>query len=173
MKRFVLVVVMIAAASPALASTMILQAMTLKDGRTDLIFTLTDSASVLHGPFVEIRPAGENETNFLATYEAAFDAAQTQAEIASNISSVETIGSLATPTFQYSTVAANVAALRAAYAVATQLQAVMMGDYLNSLTDAQLEAAFGLTATQVTTLRTNKLGPAATLAASIRASAGQ
>ena len=95
------------------------------------------------------------------------------AEIAANIDSVSTIGSLASPTFVYSTVAANVAALRAAYALATRSQVIMMGDFLASLTDGQLQTAFGLTAGQVTTLRTNKLTLAATAAATIRAASGQ
>src|ERR1017187_1933425 len=44
-------------------------------------------------------------------------------EILININSVSTIGSLAVPTFVYSTVAQNVAALRAAYLVSTRTQA--------------------------------------------------
>ena len=54
----------------------------------------------------------------------------------------------------------------------TQTQAVMSADYLATLTNAQLMAAFGLTLTQVQTLRTNKLTPAVSLAASIRSSTG-
>lgn len=94
-------------------------------------------------------------------------------EVSANISGVTTLGSLFSPTFVYSTIAENVAALRLVYAVATQLQAVMIGDFLNTLTSLQLQNAFGLTAGQVTTLKTNKLTPAANLATSIRASAGQ
>jgi len=94
-------------------------------------------------------------------------------EVSDNISAVLSLGSLATPAFVYSIVADNVVALRAAYAVATQLQAVMIGDFLSTLTNLQLQNAFGLTAGQVTTLRTNKLTPAATIAANIRAAAGQ
>ena len=93
-------------------------------------------------------------------------------EIANNISSVETIGKFAVPTFAYSTVAQNVAALRIAYAAATQTQAIFIGDYLESLTDVQLENAFGWTAGQVATLRTNYLIPAQTSATSIRAAVG-
>lgn len=95
------------------------------------------------------------------------------AEVAANVLGVTTLGSTFSPTFAFSTVAENVAALRLAYASATQDQAVMIGDYLSGLTNAQLQSAFGLTAGQVTTLRTNKLTPAANVAASIRASIGQ
>lgn len=94
-------------------------------------------------------------------------------EVRANIYGVTTLGSLFSPTFIYSTVVENVAALRAAYLTASNFQAVMMGDYLNSLTNGQLQTAFSLTAGQVTTLRTNKLTPAANLATSIRASTGQ
>jgi len=95
------------------------------------------------------------------------------AEIAYNVLTIISVGSLASPTLVYSTAAQNFAALRAAYKDATQVQAVMIGDFLNTLTDAQLQNAFNLTAAQVTSLRTNKLQPAATLAAQVRATAGQ
>ena len=95
------------------------------------------------------------------------------AEVQANIQGVTSLGSLFTPTFVYSTVAENVVALRLAYQTATQFQCVMMGDFLNTLSSAQLQAAFSLTAGQVTTLKTNKLTPAATLASSIRATVGQ
>lgn len=94
-------------------------------------------------------------------------------EINTNVNAVISLGSLASPTLQYSSATQNFAALRLAYATATQTQAVMIGDFLNTLTDTQLQNAFGLTAAQVTTLRTNKLQPAATLAASIRSTTGQ
>ena len=58
------------------------------------------------------------------------------------------------------------------YRVATQTQAVMIGDYLAARTDAQLQVAFGLTAAQVTALRSSKLTPAATAAATVRATTG-
>ena len=93
-------------------------------------------------------------------------------EIANNIAAVSSIGSLAAPVFVYTTAAQNAAALRQVYATMTQTQAVMSADYLATLTNAQLMAAFGLTLTQVQTLRTNKLTPAVSLAASIRSSTG-
>ena len=94
-------------------------------------------------------------------------------EIAKNIGQVTTNGSLASTSLLYSNAAPNFAALRLAYKVATQTAAVMIGDFLSTLTDNQLGNAFGLTAGQVTTLRTNKLTPAASLASSIRSSVGQ
>ncbi len=94
-------------------------------------------------------------------------------EIGRNIVQVITLGSLAVPTFVHSTVAQNAATLRAFYQVSTQLQAVMIGDFLNTLTNAQIATAFSITTQQAATLRTNKLAPAAALAADIRAAAGQ
>lgn len=94
-------------------------------------------------------------------------------EITNNIVQIRTLGSLAVPTFVKSTVAQNAAAVRIAYQTATQLRAIMIGDFLSSLTDAQLRAAFGITQAQVLVLRTNKLTPAANSAASIRAAAGE
>lgn len=139
----------------------------------EVIFTVLDDAGVVHGPTVEFRPLAENTTTFLTAVAAAMAASLIAGEIASNIDQIVSLGSLAAPKFVYSTAVANVAALRAAYASATQLQAVMIGDFLNSLTDAQLESAFGLTSTQVATLRTNRLVPAAAVATNVRAAAGQ
>lgn len=94
-------------------------------------------------------------------------------EILSNIADVTSNGSLATISLVYSTAAQNRAAGRAAYQNSTRVEAVMIGDFLSSLTDGQLQTIFSMTAGQVTTLRTNKLTPAATTAAAIRAAAGQ
>lgn len=95
-----------------------------------------------------------------------------QSEIKSNLAEIMTNGSLAVVTLKNSTVAENAAALVVAYVDAKRTEAIMIGDFLNSLTDAQLRTAFGLTQQQVTNLRTNKLAPAATEAAAIRAADG-
>lgn len=95
------------------------------------------------------------------------------AEIAMNIAGVMVNGSLATISLVYSTAAQNRTAGRAAYLNAARVEAIMIGDFLSSLTDAQLQTIFSMTAGQVTTLRTNKLTPAATSASAIRAAAGQ
>jgi hypothetical protein len=93
-------------------------------------------------------------------------------EVSTNIGSIMTLGANAIFTLVYSTVSENVAALRAAYASAIQAQAVLIGDFLNTLTDIQLQNAFNLTPSQVTTLRNTKLIPAANLATALRASTG-
>jgi hypothetical protein len=108
----------------------------------------------------------------LAAYAVILAGNLTAQEIASNVSSVTSIGSLAVPTFVYSTTGQNLTALRAAYAASTQQQAIMIGDFLSSLTDGQLQTIFSMTSGQVTSLRSAKLTPAATLAASIRIATG-
>lgn len=93
-------------------------------------------------------------------------------EIAANLAAVAAFGAQATITFIESTVAQNAAAVRAAYATMTRVQAIFTGEFLGSLTTGQLQTAFGLTSGQVTTLRTNFLTPATNAAATIRASVG-
>lgn len=115
-----------------------------------------------------------DDLNALLSSHATSIAAQLNAgEIAANVDQVTTYGSLAVIRLNYSTQAQGLAALRTAYQNATQLQAVMIGDFLSSLTDAQLQNIFSMTAGQVTTLRANKLTPAANTASAIRAAAGQ
>lgn len=108
----------------------------------------------------------------LAAYAVNLEANLEAQEIATNIAQVTALGSLAVTTLAFTTAAQNFAALRAAYQFATQVQAIMIGDFLSARTDAQLQAAFSMTVGQVTTLRTSKLTPAANAAATIRASSG-
>ena len=95
-----------------------------------------------------------------------------QAEIVENIAAIKSDGSQAIPVFQHSTPWQNQDALRLAYKTASRLEAVMVGDFLSTLTDAQLRSVFSMTAAQVTQLRTDKLTPAANFAATLRAAAG-
>lgn len=117
--------------------------------------------------------AGVDVAAIMAARVALLDAALIANEIDRNMADVSANGSLAVIRIVHSTVAQNAAALRAFYATATQEQAVMIGDFLSTLTNGQLQTAFSLTAGQVTALRTNKLSPAASLAASLRAAVGQ
>lgn len=132
----------------------------------------TDLAGVVRD-IVYTALAGDDLTAAMTSHAVDLGIGLELAEVAANILGVTTLGSLFSPTFVYSTVAENVAALRLAYLTASRIEAVMMGDFLNSLSNLQIQNAFGLTAGQVTTLRTNKLTPAANLATSIRASTGQ
>lgn len=94
-------------------------------------------------------------------------------EVAANVADVLANGSLATPRLVYSTPAQNFAGLRAVYASATRQDVIMIGDFLDTLSNAQLATAFSITVGAAATLRTNRLDPAAALATSIRAAAGQ
>lgn len=94
-------------------------------------------------------------------------------EIAQNMAEIATLGYLATVSLVYSTAAQNRAAGRAVYRTATYTQAIMIGDFLSSLSGGQLQTIFSMTSGEVATLRTNKLTSAAALAADIRAAAGQ
>ena len=94
-------------------------------------------------------------------------------EVARNVADVLANGSLATPSLVYSTAAQNFAGLRLAYASATRNDAIMIGDFLDTLTNGQIATAFGITTGQAATLRANKLDSAAALATSIRAAVGQ
>lgn len=109
----------------------------------------------------------------LAAYALVLASNLTLAEIAANVAAVVANGSLANASMVHSTAAQNRAAGRSAYLSATRTEAIMIGDFLSSLTDGQLQTIFSMSAGQVTTLRTNKLTPAASAAATIRAAAGQ
>lgn len=115
---------------------------------------------------------GQDVAAFLDTLKAGREAGREAAEIRRNINEVTTLGRFATPTFIASNATQNAAALRAEFANATRTEAIMIGDYLNTLTNAQIANAFEITTGQASTLRTNKLAPAAALADSIRASTG-
>jgi hypothetical protein len=117
--------------------------------------------------------AADNLADALAVYAAKLAQALRAREIDANIATIIVNGSAAIVTFNHSTAAENRTALRMKYRVATRLEAIMIGDFLNSLTNAQLQTIFGMTNTQVNALRTNKLQPAATAAATIRTAAGQ
>lgn len=143
-----------------------------KDGRRWIRERHTDQVGKVWER-VYLTTAGADINAALATFATQLALDIRDAEIASNVAQIVMLGSLASPTTVYSTGAQNFAGLRTAYQFATQTQAIMIGDFLSSLTDGQLQTAFGMTAGQVTTLRTNRLTPAANTASTIRAAAGQ
>jgi hypothetical protein len=143
-----------------------------KDGRIWVRELHTDQVAVQY-----VRNYLANATDdlnaALAAYAIILSSNINLAEIASNVASVTLNGSLATISLVYSTAADNRAAGRAAYLNSTRTEAIMIGDFLNTLTDAQLANIFNITTGQAATLRTNKLAPAASLATSIRSAMGQ
>lgn len=95
-----------------------------------------------------------------------------EAEIAANLGRVIALGSEATISMVHATGAQARAAIRAAYRDATRHEAIMLGDFLAGQSDAVLQSLFGLSAGQVTSLRTNRLTPAVSAAAAIRLATG-
>ena len=93
-------------------------------------------------------------------------------EIATNITLLETMGAQAKPTEVYSTTAQNSAALVAAWPTMSNSAAIFVGEYLNGLSLATLEAVFGWSPTQASAISTTYLQPYAAMAASIRAAQG-
>lgn len=148
------------------------QAFIQKDGSKTVHEIHTDFVGLTHDLTYAVSNGADLNVN-LAQHAVDIGDALDKGEVQANISAVLAFGSLAAPTLVYSTAGTNFAALRVAYLSATQFQAVMIGDYLNTLTNGQLATAFGITTGQAGTLRTNKLAPAAALATSIRATVGQ
>ena len=95
-----------------------------------------------------------------------------QAEISENLSTILRDGAAAVLTLNHSTAGQMRAALREAYRSSTRQETAFLGDFLGTLTDAQLQTVFSMTAGQVTTLRTNRLAPASALVASINSAVG-
>jgi hypothetical protein len=143
-----------------------------KDGRRWIRELHTDHIGVQY-LVTYLGEAVTNASAVMAARAAQINAGIEASEIVSNVGEIMTLGSQAAPVTNYSTGVQNFEALREVYRLATRTEAIFIGDFLSSLTNAQLQAAFSMTAGQVTTLRANKLTPAATLAASIRSAAGQ
>lgn len=143
-----------------------------KDGRRDVHEVHTDLAGVTHDVHSLAGP-NDNLDILLASHADDLGINLELDEVKANVYGVKTLGSEFSPTFLYSTVAENLVAGRAAYIGSTRIEAVMIGDFLSGLTNPQLQNIFSMTAGQVTTLRANKLTPAASAATAIRNAAGQ
>jgi hypothetical protein len=141
------------------------------DGRSNVREHHLDSAGN-HYYFDYVNDGSINTATRLAADAIAVLVNAAEKEVFSNINAITSIGSLATPVFVYSTVAQNVAALRIVYALSTRTQAIMIGDFFNTLTATQVQNAFGITAQQYATLQPTLIA-AATQATAIRAAVGQ
>ena len=142
-----------------------------RDGRRYVVERHVDHLGVAHER-TWLAGAADNLAAALSAYAAILVEVLRQREITSNIADILINGSLATVTFQHSTAAENRSELLEAYRTATRTEAIFIGDFLNSLTNAQLQAALNMTNAQVNSLRTTKLQPAADAAAIIRAATG-
>jgi hypothetical protein len=116
--------------------------------------------------------AGFDAQAFLTSRASMILASEVARELSDDLAAILNDGSQAVLTFNYATVAQLRTALRDAYRSASRMQAIMIADFLSSLTNAQLQNLFGFTAAQANNFRTNQLTPAATQAAAIRAAAG-
>lgn len=94
--------------------------------------------------------------------------AQIAGEVAANLNAVTAQGSVASPTFIYSTLQENAAALLETYNSSVGTTVIMIGDYLNSQTDTTLIAGSGLPQAEIDGLR-SVWSANATTAAAIRA----
>ncbi len=134
--------------------------------------THVDNAGVVY-LYQYLTPAGSSPAGVMVSRAASLASSIKNAEIIGNVRIVSMSGAAAVLNTLYSTPAQLWALLRRTYSGASRGDAVMIADYFGTLTDAQLQAIFSMTAEQITTLRSDKLTPAASLAASIRANAGQ
>jgi hypothetical protein len=135
-----------------------------------LVYTLAESQALT---MPQLRAAQIAQYQAWKATQIASAAQLTAQEIAQNVEAVSALGSAALITLNNSTANQNMVALRSAYQTATKLQAIMISDYLGTLTNGQLMALLSMTLQQVQSLRTNTLTPAAAIATSIRAAAGQ
>lgn len=156
----------------AITNSIIAEDAVQRDGRRWIREHHTDHLGVVHVITYLAAAAFDSAAALLARV-ATLELSLRDQEIAANLRSVIAEGENATITLVHSTAAQNRTGLRIAYQVATRTEAIFIGDYLNTLTDGQLQTAFSLTAPQVTSLRTNKLVPAAAAADTIRAATGQ
>lgn len=154
-----------------IVNSVIVSAVTQIDLRISVVERHIDHLNIQYN-HVWLAPAGTDLNTAMAAYALRLVDELRDSEIETNINDIRNNGDQATPSLDYSTGAQNFAVLRAVYQTATRVEAIMMADFLNTLTDQQLQNAFNMTAQQVTNLRNNKLIPASDLADSIRAASG-
>jgi hypothetical protein len=142
-----------------------------RDGRHWIEERHTDQVGVVY-PIRYLADAGLDTNAVMTARAVQIGNDLATAEANADLERIKANGSLATVTTVYAALSDVRAALRSAYLTATRTDAIMIGDFLSTLTDAQLQTLFGLTAGQVTTLRSSKLTPAANAATTIRAATG-
>jgi hypothetical protein len=141
------------------------------DGREWIRETLTDAAGVGH-VYEYLAAPGFDTATAVANRAAALGAALAAAESAANVALVRSMGAGVALSFVFSLPVDSFIGLRDAYRTAAGYDAVEIGSYLASLTDAQLIATFGMTQAQVTSLRANSLAPDTSQDAALNTAAG-
>jgi hypothetical protein len=153
-------------------SSQIVSAVVQRDGRISVDTNHTDNFGAVWW-IVKFVPGG-TDLNAMLSADASDLLQRLQfGEIKDNVDQIELVGSIAVLANTYSTLPQTATAARNSYQGATQQQAIMIADWMNTLTDTQLMNLFNMTQTQVTNFRNNKLIPAANTAASIRGAQGQ
>lgn len=142
------------------------------NGMRYVVETHTDDFAVTER--VEYGPVGALDySQIMLNRAAAIAAEKIASEVSQNISAIVHQGSLASIKLVRSTAAQNLGPLREAYRNADREAAIMVADYLATLTDAQLRNIFSKIQAEVTALRATKLTPAIDMANTIRAARGE
>lgn len=141
------------------------------DGRQQVHEVHTDLAGLTH-TVDYLAGAQDNLAANMAVHATNLGNDLANAEIAANITLLETQGIQARPTEIYSTTAQNSAALVVAWPMMLNQQAIFVGEYLNGLSLATLESVFGWSPTQASEVSTTYLIPYAAMAANIRSAQG-
>lgn len=131
----------------------------------------TDLAGVAHQIVYQAK-VGDDLTAAMNAHAADLGANLAAQEVADNMNRAMTLGKFANNVTIYSTPAQNTAALNAAWPNLLNVQAIFIGEYLNTLSDAVLEAVFGWTPAHTASVRSTFLVPYASMAASIRSATG-
>jgi|SRR5579859_987671 len=132
------------------------------DGRKYVTEHHTDLVGVVHS-VTYLADSGADYNAILAANAAALEQSLPAAELQANIGQISTVYPPVV-TLQYTTQAAVNAEVRTTYAGATALTAVLLGEYLSALADADLALAFGYASpsSELTALR-NTLNAQSTL----------
>jgi len=155
-----------------IVTSKIISAVVQHDGRISVDCVHTDNFGA-DWWIVKFVPGGTDLNAMLSADATALLQNLQQGEIRLNVEQIELVGSVAVLASNYSTLAQTATAARNQYQNASQQQAIMIADFMNTLTDTQLMNLFNMTQTQVTNFRNNKLIPASNTAAEIRAAQGQ
>jgi hypothetical protein len=117
-------------------------------------------------------PAGSDLAAAMADHATSLGADLAAQEVVANMNRAMTLGRFAANVTHFSTPAQNTAALTAAWPTLLNVQAIFIGDYLNTLSDAVLQAVFGWAPAYEANIRTVYLVPYAAMADSIRNATG-
>ena len=117
-------------------------------------------------------PSGEDAATNLSSLIAGREQGRVRSEILANLREIVVNGPDAQITLNASTASDNATFIREHYAQAEKGEAIAVGAYFNTFSDAQLKSVFGITQTQLDNTLRPKISRAATLWADLKAEAG-